>query len=429
MKERLTRNLGMKIISLAIAVFLWIFINGLTDPVTTEVIDNIPVKLINEDAMDSVGKIFEIVSGEHISVKVRAKRSIAEKLNVTDFQAIADVTKMTEMHAVEIVVGCLLYDETEVEILSKQTEDGTGMMMLSLEDSDTQSFAVSVVPDGMVADGYYIVESQVSPNLLTITGSKTQVSRIAKIAVLVNVDGANGSFVQSGTPVVYDANGNVIEASKLSLSSDQVLVSVTMLPTKQIQLKVTSDGTPFYNYDCTGIEFAPNTIQIAGKTGDLAALSSLELKCNISNARSDVEAELSVEEALKALYGNKYIVVDESDKVSVKATIERMETKEITVLTDSIELRNLAENLRVEFPDVTKTIRAVAVPDVLDGITAVTLKPYIDCSEYKNPGTYFAVVRTQESEDVVKISTIQMIISEAEEEPLTETTGENVENN
>ena len=54
MKERLTRNFGMKIISLIIAVFLWIIINGLTDPITTEVIENIPVRLVNEDAMDSV---------------------------------------------------------------------------------------------------------------------------------------------------------------------------------------------------------------------------------------------------------------------------------------------------------------------------------------------------------------------------------------
>ena len=134
MKERLTRNLGMKIISLIIAVFLWIIINGLTDPVTTEVIEDVPVRLVNEDAMDSVGKIFEVISGETITVKIRAKRSIAELLKPEDFLAVADVTKMSETHAVEIVVKCTRYSETEVEILSKKTDDGTGMMMLALED-------------------------------------------------------------------------------------------------------------------------------------------------------------------------------------------------------------------------------------------------------------------------------------------------------
>ena len=416
MKERLTRNFGMKIISLIIAIFLWIIINGLTDPVTTEVIEDIPVRLINEEAMDSVGKIFEVVSGENITIKVRAKRSVAESLDADDFLAVADVTKMTEMNAVEIVVKCARYSENEVEILSKRTSDGTGMMMLALEESDTQSFAVSVVPDGTVADGYYITETQASPNLLTITGSKTQVGRIAKIAVLVNVDGATGSFVQSATPIVYDNNGNVVESSKLSFSTEQVQVSMTLLPVKQIQVNVTQNGTPFYNYDCTGIEFAPNTVMVAGKIEDLAKLSRLELRCDISNARADVEAELGIEEFLKEQYGEKYILVGDNAHVSVKATIERMQSREITLLTSSLELRNLAEDLTVEFSEVSTGITVVAVPKYLNDISAASLQPYVDCSNYTEPGEYLAMIHTQNPEHAeVKYASVQITVNRQEE--------------
>lgn len=416
MKERLTRNLGMKIISLIIAVFLWITINGLTDPITTEVIEDIPVKLVNEEAMDSLGKIFEVVSGEHITVKVRAKRSVAESLDRDDFLAVADVTKMTEMHAVEIVVTCTSHNETEVEILTKRTEDGTGMLMLALEESDTQSFAVSVVPDGTVAEGYYITESLASPNLLTITGSKTQIGRIAKIAVLVNVDGATDSFVQSGTPIVYDESGNVVEASKLSFSSDQIQVSMTLLPTKQIAVRVTENGTPFYNYDCTGVEYAPNTVLIAGKSEDLARISQLDLNCDISNARDDVEAELGIEEYLKKLYGDTYILVGENGHVSVKASIERMQTKEISLLTSDLELRNLAENLTVEFSEVTTELTVAAVQKYLNDISAASLVPYVDCSTYTEPGQYLATIHTQAPEHAeVKYASVQITVSKKAE--------------
>jgi len=416
MKERLTRNLGMKIISLIIAVFLWIIINGLTDPITTEVIEDIPVRLVNEEAMNSVGKIFEVVSGDYITVKVRAKRSVAESLDIDDFFAVADVSKMTEMHAVEIVVNCTSFNETEVEILAKRTDDGTGMMMLALEESDTQSFAVSVVPDGTVADGYYITESLASPNLLTITGSKTQIGRIAKIAVLVNVDGATGSFVQSGTPIVYDVNGNVIESSKLSFSAEQVQVSMTLLPTKQIQVRVTENGTPFYNYDCTGVEYAPNTVLIAGKSEDLAKISQLDLMCDISNARTDVESELGIEEHLNKLYGDKYILVGENDHVSVKATIERMQSREISLMTSGLELRDLADDLSVEFSEITTEITVVAVPKYLEDISAASLEPYIDCSAFTEPGEYVAVIRTQQPENAeVKYASIWITVREKED--------------
>lgn len=413
MKERLTRNIGMKIISLIIAVFLWIIINGLTDPVTTKIVKDIPVELLNEDAMESVGKIFEVLSGEKVSIKVRAKRSIAEHLEARDFRAVADVSKMTELNAVAIVVNSIGYDEAELEILETEAEDGTNMVLLALEDSDTQSFAVSVVADGTVADGYYITESLVSPNLLTITGSKTQIAKIAKIAVLVNVDGANGSFVQAGTPVAYDKNGNVIEKTKLKLSADQVQVSMTLLPTKTIALEVEASGTPFYNYACTGIEYAPNTVLIAGRQSDLNKISQLKLQCDINNARKNVEAELNVKEALNKIYGNTYILVDENEKVSVKASIDKMETKELPVLTGSIEVKNLAEGLKVEFSELTVAIQATALAEKLSEITSSSLNAYIDCKNYTRPGSYLAVVHTQYP-DIVKIVTVGILISDAD---------------
>lgn len=415
MKKRITQNIGMKIIALVIAVFLWIIINGLTDPITTRVIKDIPVELINEDEMESIGKIFEVLSGQSITIKVRAKRSLAEKLAADDFTAIADVTKKSELNAVEIVVSYAKGDTAEVEILEKKTENGTGMMMLSLEESDMKSFAITVVPNGIVADGYYITESMASPNLLTITGSKTQIAKIAKIAVLVDVNGASGSFTQSGTPIAYDENGNVIASDKLRLSAEKVQVSMTLLPTKLIDLNITATGKPFYNYTCTSIKYAPLSVLVAGHPSDLADITSLSIECDTSYAREDVEAELSIEEALLDAYGNKYILVDDNTHVSVKATIEQMLTKEITILTSSISFLNLSAGLRAECTELTTILRVVGIAEAMEGLTAAQLQPYVDCSSYVTPGTYSVVVRAQAPENVeVKIATIELVITKAE---------------
>ena len=194
---------------------------------------------------------------------------------------------------------------------------------------------------------------------------------------------------------------------------------MTLLPTKQIQINVSGNGTPFYNYDCTGIEYAPNTVVIAGKSEDLAKITALELKCDISNARADVEAELSLADSLKSLYGDMYILVGENNHISVKATIERMQSKTVSLLTGGIELQNLKENLEVEFTDVTTELTVVAVPKYLNDITAASLNPYIDCLTYTEPGIYMAIIHTQTPEYAeVKYASIQITVSEKAEVPV-----------
>lgn len=416
MKEAITRNPGTKIISLVIAVLLWIFINGLIDPVTTKVIKNLPVTLLNAEQMESVNKIFEVTSGDTITIKIQGKRSVIEDLSADDFLATADITTKNELNAVEIVVTCTTHEESEVEIIEKKTSEGTGMMKLTLEDSDTQSFAVSVIPDGTVLEGNYITETSVSPNLITILGSKTQIAKIAKIAVLVNVEGVSNSFQQTSIPVVYDENGNVVDSVKLTMSAEQVQVNVTLLPTKSITLNVLKTGTAFYDYACTGIEYAPNTVLIAGKAAALMRISSLELFCDISNARADIEEELDIEAALQEQYGETYILVGDNDKVSVKATIVKMETKEISVLTSMIELKNLEESLTAEFSAISTSVKVVGVPAYLTDITVSQLTPYIDCSAFTAPGTYLALVRAEAPDNVeTKVTTIEITISEKQD--------------
>ena len=53
--------------------------------------------------------------------------------------------------------------------------------------------------------------------------------------------------------------------------------------------------------------------------------------------------------------------------------------------------------------------------ELLEKVNATSLKPYIDCSEYKQPGVYYAVIRAQETDSVeVKFASVELTISEAE---------------
>lgn len=56
MKEKLTNNLALKLLSLALAAFLWMVVVNLDDPVTSVQFSNVPVEILHPEVVTSKGK-------------------------------------------------------------------------------------------------------------------------------------------------------------------------------------------------------------------------------------------------------------------------------------------------------------------------------------------------------------------------------------
>ena len=61
--------------------------------------------------------------------------------------------------------------------------------MLTLEDYVRETFRVDIQPKGQAAEGFYVSNMTVRPNLLQIAGSKKQIDRIEKVVVEVDTTG------------------------------------------------------------------------------------------------------------------------------------------------------------------------------------------------------------------------------------------------
>ena len=102
MKEKLTRNIGLKILSIVLAAILWLVITNIDDPIKTKNFYNVPVEILNEDAIASLNQVYDIKEGETIDFTVAARRSIIENLALSDFRVTADFSKLSDVNAVTI---------------------------------------------------------------------------------------------------------------------------------------------------------------------------------------------------------------------------------------------------------------------------------------------------------------------------------------
>lgn len=407
MKQVLTRNVGLKILSLFLAVLLWVVIMNIDDPYITKTIDDIPVNILNENAVEENNKMYEIDSGDTVAIKVKGKRSIIDGLKADDFKAIADFKQMSMTYAVPIQVSVKetsRISENDIEIL-KQTE----MMTLSLEDADAQTFRINIQTIGEVSEGYYVSETIATPNLIEISGSKKQISKIKEVTVEVDVQNKTDSFEVIARPVAYNENGYAVESSKLTFETKEVKVEVKILPTKEITLDIVQEGDPYYGYECSSIAWQPKKITIAGEAEDLSSIYMLKIPFNVDGKKETINSDISIEDYLD----EKYILVDENKSVAVTAKIEKLDSKDVMVRATDINVKNLSEEYEVLF--VTKgtiTLRVMGLADKLDRILGRDLAPYIDLDGYV-VGTHYVSVKSDVNSDVsVRPTTIGIEIIE-----------------
>ncbi|MDD3174343.1 MAG: CdaR family protein [Herbinix sp.] len=398
MKEKLTRNIGLKILSIILAAILWLVITNVDDPITPRNFNNVPVEILNANEVTNLGQVYDILEGETIDFTAAARRTIADNLTVSDFKVTADFSKLSDVNAVTINISCPGYED-DVTITNGLYQ----VMKVSLEELAEKHFKVNVVQKGEPAEGYYVYEKTAN-TILRVSGPKSKIESIAQIVVDVDVTEVAGSFHTSEAPKALDADGNEIDASNLDFSETSVSIYIGMYRTKTIDLNITTNGNPADGYIMTNIEYEPKTIEVAADDEILNSLGNLTVTEDIEGASKDIEKEVNLQDQLK----DDVILVGDNQTAVVNIKIEKTETKDITILPGDIDVRNKPDSLNLAYlTNGPLIIKVVGPAKELKEITQSTLNPYINLSNY-SVGTYSVEVKANFT-GYVKIENIPLV--------------------
>ena len=269
MKEKLTRNVGLKVLSVLLAALLWLVITNVDDPYETKKFNNVDVQILNEDLVTSNGKVYTPVEGETIDFTVSARRSIKDELTKDDFEVTADFAHLSEQNVVYIQIECKKYGDRVII-----TDGKYQPFKITIEDLVHETFKVNIRVSGEVAKGYYVGEKTATPNIITVSGPQSKIESIEEVVVDVDVSGKSISFQKDATPKVYDADGNLLDSSKFTFSENNITVNLELYKTKEINLQFTVSGKPAYGYSCVWVEYEPKTITVAGKDEELDKITN-----------------------------------------------------------------------------------------------------------------------------------------------------------
>jgi YbbR domain-containing protein len=379
MKEKLTKNLGVKLLSLVLASIMWIVIVNLDDPMITREFKGIEVEILNQDDIQSLDKVYDIVEGGTVDITVRGKRSNIDRLKSTDIKATADLANryIADPNAktlnVHIDAICTKYTSTTVDVRITGTAQ---VLKISLEDIDTKQFKVTVQQDGALEDGYAIGSITAKPNMVEVSGAKSQISKISEVRVYMDVNGMSEDTKAKLIPRVFDENGTEIDSSKMKFSIPEITVTVKLLNTKTIPVFIEVTGEPVYGYQYVDKDYEPKQLVVAADQATLDTVESITIPVDITGAAADVEQDIDLAEYLP----KDVTVAEDTKTITIKVTIEKLITKEFVLTTKDIQLKNLAEGMKFNYATNADKfiVKVMGLEEEIGALTKDTLGAYID---------------------------------------------------
>lgn len=381
MKKTLTNNLGIKIISLILAVILWYAVVNISDPVTTTKFYDVAVTFVNESAMTEAGQVFSVVDGtDLVKVTVTAPRSVITSLDKNSFNLTADLSKRKTDNTVPINIGI---NDERIQNLTLGHDD----LILDVEDLVTRQIAVELETTGVPMEGYAVGQVSADPAVINVSGPASVMADVERVKATLDISECYETVQSNCRIELLNAEGETVERDRITFSDEDILVTAGFLPTKTIDLKFATTGKAAAGYAAIDIKAKPEVITICGQANDIANISVINIpaeELDITDLDKDLTKTINVEQYLDDKFK---VLSSDGGNVEVTVSVEKVEEKVIRIPVSDITVKNLTSGLTYSFVDNdgnevdTVEIKVQAGKDIIDDITAKDVKVTIDAAE------------------------------------------------
>jgi YbbR domain-containing protein len=361
--------------------------------------------------MDKVKKVYkprEDAEGNEldtVTVYVKARRSVLDKLSASSFTVTADFENIVDgLNTIPLDITCndvpsLTMEDMWCDLHSFKVE---------LEDIKESTFVVSTREEGSPASGYQVGSVKlVDGDSIAIAGPESDMNKIGKVVISVNVQGLKKSKTLTEAIHIYDKNEEEFTASQMErltikttdgkvFEEDQMDVKVEIWKVKTgITPNIVVSGTPASGYRVAKITVAPETIELAGTQSVLSEIgSSLDIEglVSVDGAKENFSTEVNLKEYLEEQYGNSLTLEKSfSDIIAVNVQLEKIGTTTVRIPVSDITIlwkpANMtcsltpADYISLEIQPDTETNSQISESDI-----SVTLD--LSSSEYQTAGNY-----------------------------------------
>jgi YbbR domain-containing protein len=378
MRDMLKRNLGYKVVSLVLAITLWIWIVNQNE--TTGIIGkqtlSVPLVTYNQPANLAIVSNIPL-----ISVKLDNSN---QAINVKDLFAYVDLRDaQAGEHSYQVQMkgpeGVKIEDYSPTNVI------------IRLDTVKDKIVPVNVTLEGKPAEGFVAKQPLVTPPVVNIRGPASILEKMDSVSVKVTVTGMKESMRVAGPVIFQDIKGEGIFAADPNLESlhafpDNVEVVVPIYSegtaSKTVPVKVTTQGTPAQGTSVRQISPLPSQVEVVG---DAEALKNIQ---NVNLGAVDISglsANKLFDIPLNSVHLPQGVSFVEGTKLSVMVYVGAS-TEERTLKAIPVEVKNIPQGMTAE-PIAAIDVVVSGYPEILNALKAGDVSVWVDAADLQ-AGTY-----------------------------------------
>lgn len=384
----LHNNRFVAVFSLIIAIIMWLVISISENPQRTMNVNNVPISINTQGTV--VGTLgMEIVSDSYpkeVTVVVDGPSYIVGSLKSSDILVSASLANVTESGTFDL------------ELTAQRNSSKTGYTIVgvipqkitvSFDIVDEKVFDLELIAKGAQAEaGLVIGELSVNNNLhntITIKGPRTQMSKIATVAAVANIDKVVSETAEYPAAIVlYDDKGQEISSEYFQISLETVDVIVPVLKEKRVDIKIDSASSSAINY--IKYSLSQNNVLLRGEPSEIDKITNATIAgidfSKISAKNVDDNGKVVIDAALDI---PSTIEVRDLDDLKIEIDLTNYVNK--TFRVQNLETKDLAEGLTASFSSDYVEVTVCGPVNIVNMVTAKDLTVYANCAG-KTAGVY-----------------------------------------
>ena len=192
MKERLTNNLGLKILSVVIAVFMWLIMVNVSNPLVSDS-QEVTVDMINAEVLEKSNLTYEIIGKKTVTISYEVRIRDRYKISASDFYVYADLAEMYDVTG-SVPVKIEVNDRNVKAMIEGTPVAKPGVVRVETEPLQKKRFYLTVNTIGQEEEGYVTGDVALNPEYVYVTGAESVIGQISSVGVELNVEGANSDM-------------------------------------------------------------------------------------------------------------------------------------------------------------------------------------------------------------------------------------------
>ncbi|MBU7006883.1 CdaR family protein [Phosphitispora fastidiosa] len=275
---------GLKILSVILAVVLWVYVSNELNPTKYKEFKAVPVEVKGVGQNLAVSEMPGTVN-----VRVQANQNLIADLDVRSIEVYVDLTRVKPG---ETVVPVRVKAPTGVKVADLRPRQ----MPVKIESMAEKQVLVQASYLNSPKEGYKLLAVKTKPDEVIIRGPKSVIDRVTAVSIDIQLKDREKSFGETLPIKVVDDTGNFREERFVTRTPSVVDVFITIvpdLPVRKVKVNPQITGTPAAGYTVLTTVIEPEELNITGEPEAINGIDRVSTQpVNISGAKEDVYTEV-----------------------------------------------------------------------------------------------------------------------------------------